>query len=89
MEKLMIVGEHTLDQFESERLVEEVELEELRTLAIPQKAQVLEDGKRVACRRAEGLCRSIWKRDGFELVGEQHPAIFLDDLVDDEHDQLA
>jgi hypothetical protein len=25
----------------------------------------------------------------FELIGEQHAAIFLYDLVDDEHDQLA
>jgi hypothetical protein len=35
------------------------------------------------------LGRAVRKRDRFEFAGEQYPAIFFDDLVDDKHDQLA
>jgi hypothetical protein len=84
--KVMVVRQHALDQFECERLVEVLELEKLRTLAVAQQAQVLEDGERVASGVAERLCRSVGKGDLFELAGEQHAAIFFDDLVDDEHD---
>lgn len=85
----MIVREHALDQLESKRLVKVLELKELGTFAIPQKAKILEDGKCIARGGAKGLCRSVWKSYRFKFVGEHHAAIFLNDLVDDEHDQLA
>src|SRR6266853_1654422 len=89
VEELVIVCEHALDELEGERLVEVLELEELGALAVAEQAQVLEDGERVARRGAERLCGSVGKRDRFELAGEEHAAILFDDLVDDEHDELA
>ena len=89
VEELVIVCEHALDELESERLVEVLELEELGALAVAEQAQVLEDGERVARGGAERLCDSVGKCDRFELAGEEHAAILFDDLVDDEHDELA
>jgi hypothetical protein len=53
VEELMIVCEHALDELEDEHLVEVLELEEPRMLAIAEQAQVLEDGKHVTCSGAE------------------------------------
>jgi hypothetical protein len=47
------------------------------------------DGERVARGGAERLCGSVGRRDRFELAGEEHAAILFNDLVDDEHDELA
>jgi len=61
----------------------------LRTLSVTQQAKVLEDGKGITRGGTERLCRSVWKSYRFELVGEKHAAVFLYDLVDNEHNQLA
>jgi hypothetical protein len=89
MEELVIVCEHALDELKGERLVEVLELEELGAFAISEQEQVLEDGRHVTRGRAEQLCGSIRKRDRFELAGKEHAAILFDDLVDNEHDELA
>ena len=53
VEELVIVCEHALNELEDEHLVEVLELEEPRMLAIAEQAQVLEDGKHVTCSGAE------------------------------------
>jgi hypothetical protein len=85
----MIIREHTLDKLESERLVEVLELQELWALTVAQKTQVLEDGECVACGGPQHLGRPIWESDRLELVGVEQTAIFLDNLVNYEHDELA
>jgi Flp pilus assembly protein CpaB len=57
----MIIGEYTLYKLECEGLVEVVELQELRVLAISQQAQILEDGECITCGRTKGLSVSVWK----------------------------
>jgi hypothetical protein len=66
----VIVREHAFDQLERERLVEVLELQELRALAIAQQTQILEDGERVACCGTERSRRAVWKRYRFEFAGE-------------------
>jgi hypothetical protein len=53
VEELVIVCEHALNELEDEDLVEVLELEEPRMLAVAEQAQVLEDGKHIACSGAE------------------------------------
>jgi len=84
VEKLVIVREHALDQFERERLVEVLELEELRTLVVPEQTAEVLDGERVAGGGAERSRRAVQKGNRFEFAGEQYSAIFFD-----EHDRLA
>jgi hypothetical protein len=86
---MVVVREYALDQLESKRLVEVLELQELRTLHATQQTEVLEDNKRVAGGGIERLCRSVSKSHRLKLISEQHAAIFLYDLVDDEHVQLS
>src|SRR6266576_3942135 len=52
-------------------------------LSVTQQTKVLED--------SEGLCHPVRKSHRFKLIGEHHVAIFVYDLVDDQHasDQLA
>ena len=69
--------------------MEVLELKKLRTLAVPQQAQVLEDGERVAGSRAECLCGPVWESNRLEFIGEQQPTILLDNLVNDKHNELA
>ena len=45
--------------------------------------------KRVVRSGTDRLCCTVRKSYRFKLIGEQHAAVFLYNLVDDEHDQLA
>ncbi len=85
----MIIREHALDKLESECLVQVLELQELWALAVSQKTQVLEDGECVARRGPQRLGHPIWESDRLDLVSVEQTAIFLDDLVNYEHDELA
>ena len=56
----MIIRKDALDKLESECLVEVLELQELRALAISQKTQILEDGECIARGGSQRLGCSIW-----------------------------
>jgi hypothetical protein len=85
------VRECAPDQLESKGLVEVLESLELRTLSVTQQREVLEGSKIANASRAAGPSGCVDPPGSyqFKLVGEQHEAIFLYDLVDDEHNQLA
>ncbi|KAF8488808.1 hypothetical protein F5888DRAFT_1638989 [Russula emetica] len=87
--ELVVIREHALNQLESKCLVEVLGLWELRVLSVTQQTKVLEDSEGVTHGRGERLCRPIRKSYRFKLISKQHAVIFLYDLVDDEHDQLA
>jgi hypothetical protein len=89
-EEFVVVREYALNQPESKCLAGVLKLQELRTLSVTQQTEVLEDNNHVAGGAGiKHLCCSVWRSYRFKLISEQHAAIFLYDLVDDEHDQLA
>ena len=78
--QVMIIREHALGRFESECVMKVLELQELRTLAVSQKTQILEDRECITRDKTRRLGGSIWKSNRLKLVGVEQTAIFLDDL---------